>query len=187
MTHPPVRRRRTWDRVRAVLAVGTVLGLGTVGTLAVWTDESTATSGTFSTGTVDLKVGNPAVDNNPPQFSTDLALSQMAPGSTKDAVLRVTNAGTLPVTYTLASTATNTGTDQLGSAMNLQVHAGTSCSGTPINTPQKLHGTAFSSPRALAAGATESLCFRAVLPTTAPSVLQGKNTQATFTLTATNS
>ena len=171
------------------MAAGMVVGLGAVGTMAVWTDQSTATSGQFTTGSVDLKVGSPAVDNNPPAFATDLALANMAPGASKQAVLRVNNAGTLPFTYTLSSTATNNGTgnNQLGAAMQLEIYAGATCSGTVINTPAKLDGTNLTAPRPLAAGANESLCFKATLPAGANTALQGQTTVATFTLTATNS
>lgn len=183
------RPRLTRDRVRALLATGMVVGLGAVGTMAVWTDQSTATSGQFTTGTVDIKLGSPAVENNPPAFTTDLSLANMAPGASKEAVLRVNNAGTLPFTYTLSSVATNNGggANQLGAAMQLQVYAGATCSGTVINNPTKLDGTALTAPRSLAANSNESLCFKATLPAGANTALQGQSTVATFTLTATNS
>lgn len=188
----PTERRRFSlrlgkDRVRAVLALGVVFGLGSVGTLAAWTDQSTATSGAFSTGTIDIKLGNPAIDNDPPAFTTTFAMTNMAPGSVKEATLKVSNSGTVPFTYTMSSTATNSGggADQLGAAMKLEVFPG-SCGGTAVNTPTTLNGTAIAA-RPLAVAATEDLCFRATLPTTSASALQGKTTTATFTFNATNS
>lgn len=47
-----------WIRTRAVLSLGMVLGLGAVGTMAAWSDSATATTGMFSTSSVQLKVDN---------------------------------------------------------------------------------------------------------------------------------
>lgn len=178
------------DRVRVALAACSVLGVGAVGTLAAWTDTSTATSGTFSTGTVDLKLGTTsanAVDTNPSTFTTGLTLTNMAPGSTKSQTLVVVNSGTLAFGYTIAGTATNNGagTDQLGSGLSLQVFPGTTCTGTALNSTGKFTFNATTA-RTLAAGANESLCFVATLPTTADSALQNQSTVGTFTFTATN-
>lgn len=185
-------RRRRWnrDRIRLLLAACSVLGVGAVGTLAAWTDSSTASTGSFTTGTIDLKVGTTtanAVDNNPASFTTSLALSNMAPGATTSSTLVVVNSGSLPFTYTVTGTATNNGTgaDQLGSGMTLQVYAGSTCSGTALNTPAKFTFPA-TSPRTLAAGGNETLCFKATLPSSADSALQNQSTVGTFTLTATN-
>ena len=184
-------RRALKDRVRVLLAACAVLGLGAVGTLAAWTDTSTVTSGTFSTGTVDLKIGTTtgnAVDTNPSTFTTGLTLTTMAPGASKSQTLVVVNSGTVAFGYTIAGTATNngTGSDQLGSGMALNVYAGSACTGTPLNSTGRFTFNATAS-RALAAGANETLCFLATLPSSADSALQNQTTAATFTFTATNS
>jgi predicted ribosomally synthesized peptide with SipW-like signal peptide len=182
----PRRRRR--DQVRVLLAACGVLGIGAVGTLAAWTDQSTATTGTFSTGRIDIKLGSTPVDNNPPAFTTSFTLTSMKPGDSKDTTLQVNNSGTVPFTYTISGTATNNGagTDQLGSAMTIQIYAGSTCSGTALNSPTKFTFSATSA-RALAGGANETLCFRATLPTTADSALQSQTTTGTFTFVATSS
>ena len=179
------------DRVRVLLAACTVLGIGAVGTLAAWTDTSTATSGTFSTGTVDLKIGTTtanAVDTNPSTFTTGLTLTNMAPGASKSQTLVVVNSGTVAFGYTIAGTATNNGagTDQLGSGLSLNVYAGSACTGTPLNSTGKFTFAATTS-RSLAAGANETLCFLATLPSNADTALQNQSTVGTFTFTATNS
>lgn len=181
-----VGRRR--DQVRVLLAACGVLGIGAVGTLAAWTDQSTATSGTFTAGRIDIKLGATPVDNNPPAFTTAFTLANMKPGDTKDTTLQVNNSGTVAFTYTLSGTATNNGagTDQLGSAMTIQVYAGSTCTGTPLNSPAKFTFSA-TSPRPLTGGANETLCFRATLPTTADTALQGQTTTGTFTFVATSS
>ena len=181
----PTRLR---DRVRALLAVGTVLGLGAVGTLAAWTDSSTAATGTFSTGTIDIRLGSGATDPNPFAF-TSFALANMGPGSTTTATLQVNNSGSLPFTYNVSGSATNSGAgnDQLGSALTLQIYAGSSCTGTALNSPAKLTFSSLTAARPLAAGANETLCFRATLPSDASTALQGSSTVGSFVFTATNS
>lgn len=184
--------RRRWlnrDRVRALLALGTVLGVGAVGTTAAWTDESTAISGQFTTGRVDIKLGSPAVNNDPPAFTTALALTNMKPSDTVQATLQVSNSGTVPFTYTISGTATNNGTgaDQLGAAMLVQIYPNSGCLGNAIlNSPTKFTFSATSA-RALAVGANETLCVKATLPAAADTALQGATSVATLTLTATNS
>lgn len=178
------------DRVRVLLAACSVLGIGAVGTLAAWTDTSTATSGTFSTGTVDLKLGTTtanAVDTNPSSFTTGLTLTGMAPGATKSQTLVVVNSGTLQFGYTIAGTATNNGAgaDQLGSAMTLNVYPGSTCTGTALNSTAKFT-FGVTTARTLAGGANETLCFVATLPSNADTALQNQTTTATFTFTATN-
>ncbi len=187
------RARRWWldrDQVRLLLAAGIVLGLGTVGTLAAWTDSSTATSGSFSTGTIDIKIGataGTAVNNNPTAFTTSFVLTDMVPGSTVSTTLVVVNSGTAAFDYTISGSATNSGagSDQLGSAMSIQIYAGSSCSGTVLNSPAKFTFSATAA-RSLSAGANETLCFKATLPSTADTALQGTTTVGTFTFAATS-
>ena len=182
------RRRRDPDgRLRAVLALGLVLAVGVTGTGAYWSDQAQLTSGSFSTGRLDLKVGNPAVDADPPAFTTDFSLSTMAPGSQKEAVLQVSNAETLPFTYTVTASATNSGagSDQLGAALRLSVFAAT-CTGSPLAGADTVAPSALNLSRPqIAGGASTSLCFRATLPTSASTDLQGRSTVVTVTLTAT--
>ncbi len=160
-----------------------------MGTMAAWTDQSTATSGSFSTGTIDMKLGSATpVDTDPAEFTTTLKMSNMAPGDTKDGTLLVSNVGSLRFRYSLATTATNDGAtaDQLGAAMQLGVYAGQACSGAAINAPLTLSGTAFAGgSRLLDAGTSEWLCFRVTLPADASTSLQNKQTVGTVTFTAT--
>jgi len=183
-----MRPTRLRDRVRALLAVGTVLGLGAVGTLAAWTDSSTATTGAFSTGTIDIRLGSGATDPNPFAF-TDFALATMAPGSVKEATLQVRNSGSLPFTYNVSGSATNSGAgnDQLGSALTLQIYAAATCTGPVLNSPTTFTFSSLTAARSLAAGASETLCFRATLPNDASTALQGASTVGSFVFTATTS
>ena len=182
------RRTSGSGRFRALFSLGIVLGVGAVSTMAAWSDSATVQGGTFTTGTLDLKIGTPPVDNNPTQFTTDFAMSNMRPGSTTDAVLKVTNSGSIPFGFTATASSTNSGAgaDQLGSALTLKAYnnnSSGSCTGEPISTGNTAADFALP-PQQLAAAATQNLCFRATLPTNAAAALQGKSSVITLTLTA---
>ncbi len=176
------------ERVRAALSLGILLSLGAVSTSAYWTDQATVTGGTFTTGTLNLKVGDPLVENNPPVFTNDFAMSSLAPGGTKDVVLKVNNAGSLALTYSVGASATNSGggANQLGSALRITAFPSSSagaCTGTAIQGPVAPGAVSFSRP-SLAPSATVELCFRAALPAGAATELQGQSSVVTFTLDA---
>jgi predicted ribosomally synthesized peptide with SipW-like signal peptide len=166
-----------------------VLGLGAVGTLAAWTDESAATA-TFSAGTLDLKLGTlPAGPFTDTVALTTLDMAAMYPGASKAGMITASNSGTVPLSYTLAGTGTGT----LGAALKVSVYSGGAatnvastgtCSGTLLGTTDlPLTGTLISSARTLPAASTENLCLLVKLPATAPNTLQGTTTTATFTFT----
>jgi predicted ribosomally synthesized peptide with SipW-like signal peptide len=73
-------------RVWAVLALGMVLGLGSVGTAARWTDTVAVTGTTFTSGTIDLQVNDANAAT-----STTLSMTDMTPGVSSAEVCRVAN------------------------------------------------------------------------------------------------
>lgn len=174
-------------RLRALLSAGMVLGLGAVGTLAAWTDESTATA-TFSAGTLDLKLRSlPDGTLADTVAMTTLDMAAMYPGASKAAMVAVSNSGTVPLSYTLSGTATGT----LGAALRVSIYAGGtasnnaavgSCSGTLVGSADaSLVGTLISTARSLAPAGSEDLCLLVKLPVNAASSLQGTTSTATFT------
>lgn len=178
-------------RARAFMSIGIVLGLGAVGTLAAWSDTATATSGTFTTGRLDIKVGDPAVDNNPIAFSTTLANPAIFPGDTVAAGLLVSNAtGSVANTYTISVLASNTA---LGNVLNSSVHSGLpsggACTGAAVSTVSGL-GTSKQFPalnRSLPVNGSDQLCISVTPPTgTAPPNPVATGT-ITYTITATSS
>ncbi|MGV8873903.1 MAG: SipW-dependent-type signal peptide-containing protein [Rhodococcus sp. (in: high G+C Gram-positive bacteria)] len=185
-------------RARAIMSIGIVLGLGAVGTLAAWSDTATATSGTFTTGKLDIKVGNPAVDNNPPAFSTSLTNAAIFPGDTVAAGLLVTNAaGSVANTYTISVLASDA---TLGNLLNSSVHSGSpvsgACSGSPVSTVtglgtsklfQQTTPTVGNLTRTLTVGQTDQLCISVTMPSTAVSPATPATGTITYTLTATSS
>lgn len=184
-----LRKRSRSGRLRAILSLGMVLGLGAVSTMASWSDSTTIQGGTFTAGTLDIKVGNPAIDNNPTEFTTHFAMSNMVPGSTKDAILKVSNGGSTPFDFagTAPAADSGNGADQLRAVLTIAAYAtndGNLCTGAPISSGDT--AATFTLPlSSLAPGAIQELCFRATLPTTASTALQGKSSVITLTLEAT--
>jgi predicted ribosomally synthesized peptide with SipW-like signal peptide len=205
----PTHRRRRSGRVRAVLSLGLLLGLTQVGTLASWTDSATVQGGGFSSGTLDLKVGESAADQLTGQGGswthTNLTLAAMAPGESVAKALTVGNGGSVALTYNATvvttnndlfnattpglqvtvvegATVGNTGT-QAANSRTGTCTGGTATSLTSTNvstTASGLHGSVLS----LASGATRSYCVLAKLATTAPNSMQGKTTSLTFSFNA---
>jgi predicted ribosomally synthesized peptide with SipW-like signal peptide len=184
-------------RVRAVLALGTVVGLSPVGTLASWTDTAQITGTTFRSGTIDLQLN----DLNT-VTSTTLSMTDMAPGATSAEVFRVKNAGSTPFTYTVAGGLGGTDAATLAPALRLSISANGTRSGTgnaatctggtalvtsqalTANTATTIVGTAQGP---LASGATGApLCFQVTFAADASTTLQGRTATATFTVTATS-
>jgi predicted ribosomally synthesized peptide with SipW-like signal peptide len=175
-------------RGRAILSLGMVLGLGTVSTLAYWTDNATLAGGTFTAGTLDIKLSG--VDNNPAAFTTSFALANMQPGDAKAASVTVQNAGSLDFTYT----ATGIAPGALGSQLVFRVVPGgtvagsgtsMSCSGgtQTFNATMNASQAVIPTDRPIASAGSESFCVTATLPSSSTTG-QGTSTTATFTFNA---
>lgn len=202
--NPPNRSplRRTLElltstRARIVLTLGIVLGLGTVGTMATWTDNSTATSGTFSTGTVSLLINNA----NPYNF-TSLTLASMLPGESRAATLQVQNKGSVPLKYSMSAT-TPAGSPALTGFLQVTIFPGASptnsttngmrtggCTGTQVGQATLAAGASvnvITTVRDLAATTgVDDLCVIAKLSATAPTTVQNQTLSAvTFNFSAT--
>jgi predicted ribosomally synthesized peptide with SipW-like signal peptide len=104
-------------RVRAGLALGVVLAVGSTGTFAYWTDDATVSGVTFTSGTLNLAVNN---NNNGTgsdgstggaggsTAQTSLTMSAMAPTNSSAQLLTVKNSGTVPLKWTLSGGLTGT-------------------------------------------------------------------------------
>ena len=199
---PETARTPSWGRVlrtlssarlRAALGIGVVLGIGSVSTLAAWTDDVSITGTTFSAGVLDLEVNNLEA-----YATTTLGMSAMVPGNTSAEILTIKNGGTVPLTYTLTGglTGTNASAYSSNAALVLTVKTGATRSGSG-NTATCNGGTSIYSAalttttttaiintgRLVAVGGTEPLCFQVTFSATAPSTLQGNTATATFTAT----
>lgn len=182
VAHMPRRLSRQGRLGMAALAVLAAVSVGAGATsLAIFTD-SAESSGTFTSGTIDI-TSSPTVA---------FTVAAMMPGDASTQALTIANAGTGELRYSLATVATNT----LGDALNLTVKTlGTSCAtfdGTTVLAATPLDGAAIGSAtqgadvgdRVLAAATSEVLCFRVSLPLTTDNTAQGISSAVTFTFDA---
>ena len=147
---------------------------------------------TFSTGTVHIGI-TPA--------ATILTAPAMMPGDTVNGSVVVSNTGTASMRYAVSGAATNVDTKGLASQITVTIRqpdvaGGSTCtsftgtqlySGVVPYVEGNLIGTFATHPnggRTLAFAASETLCFRAALPSTAPNAYEGATTTMTFTFYA---
>ena len=169
----------------AVLLGSTVatVGAGAM-SLAQFTD-SRASTGSWSSGTIVLGVSP----------STAFSATGILPGATGTQTIAVTNSGTGALRYALSSSSTNADVPTpkgLAAQIDLTIQVGTCASpGTTIFTG-KLSTAGFGSnvqgqdtgDRAVAAGATENLCFSWSFPLASGNGFQNATTTTTFTFDA---
>ncbi|MCW2815596.1 MAG: hypothetical protein JWN84_3051 [Nocardioides sp.] len=183
------RKTRRTGRARAVLSLGAIgvlaTGMSVQGTFAFWTDDATAQTGTFTSGSLDITLNGAlttaGLANNPGRTTlSELGLADMAPGESRAFAFPIVNAGTVGLTYTISGSATGA----LSSAMRFTVATGAAgnasanglrtgtCANAAISaTPnQTLPSTTpatiapvVSAARPLAPGATETICVIARL------------------------
>jgi len=174
--------------LRAVLSLGLVLGFGSAGTFAYWTDEAVVSGITFTAGTLDLELQDDADDS---VTFTALNISNMIPGQSVAGVLKVENAGNVGFTYTATTSVSNS---TLAGALDVKVTNGSvsgtspsaTCSGSQLSgTGTKLNQNLVTTSRSLAASASENLCIQVSMPSGASSSLQGATTTVSYTFTAT--
>ncbi|MCJ0901933.1 SipW-dependent-type signal peptide-containing protein [Rhodococcus sp. ARC_M6] len=162
-----------WTRARAVLSLGMVLGLGGVGTMAAWSDSATATTGVFSTSSVQMKVN----DQRPTAVYAALAKSSMRLGESTAGQVKVQNTGTINFNWVVAKAFT--GPADLVDKLTMSVHktganSGGACTGAVISGAG---GT-------LAAGAEETVCIQVKLASDAGINARFKIAQLGFNFTA---
>lgn len=176
-------------RIRAVLSLGVILGLGTVGTMATWSASTTTTSGVFTTGTVEIKLNDADATVTTP-YTVTLGRA-LLPGDSAGVPLIVQNRGTLAVRYTTAVRSA----DATGQAMRLRITtgatvSGASCSGgtatTVVDQAVTSTDTGILGTRGpLAAGTGDDpLCMQFTLPTAAPNSVQTTSGSVQFTFVA---
>jgi predicted ribosomally synthesized peptide with SipW-like signal peptide len=166
-----------------------------VGTLAVFSDSQTVTNNAFTTGDVDITAA-PA--------SAVFTVTNMAPGDviTPPNGIRVTNDGSLEMRYSISSTATNADFKALKDELDLTVKTADTPGGTTCGafTGSELYAGDLDAAagqilgsnaqgdqtgdRTLAAGGSETLCFRVELPLTTGNAFSNATTTATFTFDA---
>jgi len=180
--------------VLALLGIGLLGLIATTSSLGVFTDSATVNSNSFTTGTVDISTS---------PTSALVTYSGMAPGDQVTNPLVVTNAGSLQLRYAISSSATNADGKGLKDQLTLTIKTidattpGVPCDnfdGTQLYSAD-LDGTtgalvgssaqgAQAGDRTLNASASETLCFRVLLPSSTGNGFQNATTAATFTFDA---
>jgi hypothetical protein len=178
----PARRR---NRRRILVAMLLASSLATVGagamSLAVFTDSKAAT-GAWSSGTVILGVSP----------STTFSATNIMPGDTGSQTVTVSNTGTGALRYALTSSSTNADTKGLATQMQLTIKAAACGSAGTTIYSGTLAAAALGNPaqgadtgdRAVAAGASDSLCFTWTFPLASGNGFQAAATTSTFTFAA---
>jgi hypothetical protein len=182
-----IERRR--KRRRGIIALLSALAALTLGagsfSLAQFTDSDTSTW-SFTAGSI-------SIDS---ETTVGAAVTGMMPGDSVTEDLIVANTGTEDLRYAMTTIATN----PLGSALQVEVReVDTDLSGCGsfdgavlVIAGTTLNGAAFgdatqgndAGDRFLAGTTNETLCFRATLPLSASTTLQGATSLATFTFDA---
>lgn len=193
-----LKDRKTKLLLTAVTLTG-VVALATMGTFALFTEQEAAGANTFSTGTVNIAAA---------PVSAVVTFSGMLPGDTVTNPQVISNDGSAELRYSTGSTATNDDAKGLKDQLVLTIR--TIDVTTPASPCDDFDGTqlytgdldstagliigdpatgqdgdpATGGDRTLAAAASETLCFRVVLPTSTDNSFQDAATTATFTYDA---
>ncbi|PRB70470.1 hypothetical protein [Arthrobacter sp. MYb213] len=182
-------------QVKALLAMGILVGFGSVSTLAAWTGTATATS-SIESATVALGVG--ATDGTATLKSYPMVITgnNLYPGSSVASTVTVKNTGSISAPYTISGTITEDVSGTLGKGMTISVRANATVAGTGSkvtcsggseviakNAGSQFSGT--SSPRTLPAGSSEALCIQYSLPTSAANTLQKSSATLALNFTST--
>lgn len=189
--------RRPW--VRTILAAGLVLGLGSLSTMASWSDDATLTPGPIQSGSLDLLINGNLAGLGGSTTSPSMSLASMVPGESVAVTVPVQRgADTVGFTYTASATATGglasylQWTVTVGSAGTPATNANgirtNSCSGTALSSNVTLSGTAtnvIAVARSLASATSENICIRAELPSGTANAAQGLSATASFVFNAT--
>lgn len=192
------RSPRRSGRVRAVLSLGIVLGLGAVSTMAFWTDTATVSTGGFVAGTLDLRVDGANEGKPAPYVANQLSALNLAPGESVAASFTVNNAGSVGFTYTATGTAAGVLGPNLRFTVRTNAVAGTigtqaannrvgSCTGGTLQVgPAALTGqSVIATPPTVAPGGSQTFCVVVTLDQNTPITQGGTTGTATFNLTAT--
>ena len=181
--------------IAVVALTAALLGASTMTTGANWRDAVSLDGGDLGSGSLTLLNGSASSQVRNYAF-TALAGTALGPGSTVQAPLQMRNAGASALAYRLNQT-TTTGSTALITALTLRIQrvAGPSNCATGSNVAAAtgspvlvydgpLAGAGSTEARVLDAGASETLCVRVVLPTSASTNTQGSGAQAVLTFEA---
>lgn len=183
------RRERTRrDRWRVLLTFGVILGMGSVSTVATWSD-SVAGSAAQSTGRLDLLLNSQLTGQGGTVTGTGLSAPSMLPGSTAAELITVRNGGTVPFTFSATTSATGSLAPDLTWVVRQGgARSGTTCSGGTVLFSGAIGATsAVGGPTTLGPGAEASWCIQATLNPQLSVVARGRTAATSFTFSAAQS
>ncbi|QIX26922.1 hypothetical protein ncot_10135 [Nocardioides sp. JQ2195] len=204
-TWPNTGRKSAWQvlrsaRTRAVLSLGLLLGFGSIGTYAYWSDTAVVSGGPISSGTMDLQFdSNGAVGPGANYAKTTISWSGLVPGERKAFNLDVRNVGDPPLTYVATATqGASPAWSFVGTPITVQLFTGRAqpvaaypqvdtCSGTSLAPAKNVDGTAKSltdTAQQIAASGTQQVCVIVGLDLAATNANQGKTGSVALTFTA---
>ncbi|MFM1724183.1 hypothetical protein ABEU20_002760 [Rhodococcus sp. PAM 2766] len=170
------------------LAAASVLALGFASvqvTAAAWSDSKTTAPTTIHTGRLDISAGQ---INDKAFDLSDLKLEEKQPGDFATKPLQVFNTGNVPMGYRLLSVVVTPSPGKTAPPIDLKIVkvVSTADCGAGALTGTTLYetgamGAATTPQRQVASGASEVLCLRATLGTTAS---PGQSATAKFTFGA---
>ena len=191
------RRHRRLAGLLLVVAAAATIGAASF-SLAIFTSSATVGANAFTTGTIVLGVA--------PATAVFTSASMMpgdsVPAGTPGQALTVSNTGTGTLRYAISGTSTDSDSKHLNTQLLVVVrqpdgNAGSSCAlmtGTSLfnavvpTAGVNMVGDATqgnqTGDRTLAAGVSETLCFKASLPLTTPNTFQSTASTYTFTFAA---
>lgn len=197
--------RRLWRavrsaRTRAVLSLGLLLGFGSIGTYAYWSDSAVVSGGAITSGRMDLQFDTDgAVGNGTGYAKTSITWSGLAPNERKSFNLTVKNVGNPPFTYVATVTrGTTPAWTFVGTPITVQVYSGTAvpdatypqqdtCTGAALGTAQAVDGTnksLLTNAQEIAAGGSQPICIVVGLDAAADNQNQAKTGSVSLTFTA---
>ena len=189
-------------RLRGILSLGILVGLGGIGTLAYWTDDATVTTGSFTSGTLDVTLNDALAgqaNNGGTTADAAFALTDLIPGESVARTVKVGNAGSIPLAYTAkawntgalavglrwtvvaGSTSSNAGTVAAGNRTGSCSSGTTTATNVTLGTASGSATTVLTPNRTIATGAFENVCVIATLDSGAGNSLQGASASATVT------
>jgi spore coat-associated protein N len=195
ITPPPPRRDPA--RRRRLIGTAAILGMAGLGltslvTSAIFTDEDDAGRTGIITGTVDIAAGD--------DVAFTLPSGNLAPGDSVYSPVTVQNAGSLALVYDVSYVATDRATATGGTVRPLAAEIGlslyavdaeSSCSAagvagrTALTTVTSLSSGEIAADRGLIAGRGETLCVQVSLPEQLATEFQDSATDLQLTFSAT--
>ncbi len=181
--------------VISLLTLGVVVSIALVGAIALFTDQETNPTNSFSTGTLDL-----AIDPVTAMFT----VSAMAPGDVEYSGIQVTSSGSMELRYAVSTTADGSSIldEQLDLTVDVVTGAGVDTTwytaddvvgeANVYGPDGVLSSTAIGDPaqgadagdRTLAAAANERLRFKVTLPLSTDNSYQGASCTVSFVFDA---